>query len=111
MDAYARSAAPFAIFTFTSDRFSALLADHADLFRQSQHDGGANTLTRVAHLLTLAARSRNFMAYGFFTIEEWRNKKWATVCHLNAEGIFAVFIIGCILALVGLGTVIYWIAR
>ena len=25
------------------------------------------------------------MAHGFFTIEEWRNKKWVTVCHLNAD--------------------------
>ena len=25
------------------------------------------------------------MAHGFFTIEEWRNKKWMTVCHLNAD--------------------------
>jgi hypothetical protein len=24
------------------------------------------------------------MAHGFFTIEEWRNKKWVAVCHLNA---------------------------
>ena len=25
------------------------------------------------------------MAHGFFTIEEWRNKKWVTVCHLDAD--------------------------
>ena len=25
------------------------------------------------------------MAHGFFTIEEWRTKKWVTVCHLNAD--------------------------
>jgi hypothetical protein len=25
------------------------------------------------------------MAHRFFTIEEWRNKKWVTVCHLNAD--------------------------
>jgi hypothetical protein len=25
------------------------------------------------------------MAHGFFTIEEWRNQKWVTVCHLNAD--------------------------
>jgi hypothetical protein len=23
------------------------------------------------------------MAHGFFTIEQWRNKKWLTVCHLS----------------------------
>jgi hypothetical protein len=34
-----------------------------------------------------------------------------TSSRLKGVGIFAVFIIGCILALVGLGTVIYWIAR
>ena len=25
------------------------------------------------------------MAHGFFTIEQWRDKKWVTVCHLNAD--------------------------
>jgi hypothetical protein len=25
------------------------------------------------------------MASGFFTIEQWRSKKWVTICHLNAE--------------------------
>jgi len=25
------------------------------------------------------------MAHGFFTIEQWRNKKWVTVCHLNGD--------------------------
>jgi hypothetical protein len=25
------------------------------------------------------------MAHGFFTIEEWREKTWVTVCHLTAN--------------------------
>ena len=25
------------------------------------------------------------MAHGFFTIEQWRNKQWETVCHLNGD--------------------------
>ena len=25
------------------------------------------------------------MAHGFFTIEQWRGKKWVAVCHLNAD--------------------------
>jgi len=25
------------------------------------------------------------MAQGFFTIEQWSNKKWVTLCHLNAD--------------------------
>jgi len=25
------------------------------------------------------------MPHGFFTIEQWRNKKWVTVCHLNGD--------------------------
>jgi hypothetical protein len=25
------------------------------------------------------------MAHGFFTIEEWRDKKWVKVCDLNAD--------------------------
>jgi hypothetical protein len=25
------------------------------------------------------------MAHGFFTIEQWRNKKWVAVCHLDAS--------------------------
>ena len=24
------------------------------------------------------------MPHGFFTIEQWRNRKWVTVCHLDA---------------------------
>jgi hypothetical protein len=24
------------------------------------------------------------MAHGFFTIEQWRGKKWQTICHLDA---------------------------
>jgi hypothetical protein len=25
------------------------------------------------------------MAHGFFTIEQWRNKKWVTVCHVGGH--------------------------
>jgi hypothetical protein len=36
MDDYAKPTARFAIFHFTNNQFSALLAHHVDLFRQSQ---------------------------------------------------------------------------
>ena len=44
--------------SFTKDRISALLVADDPLFRQSQQGARANTLTRVAHLLTLAFISR-----------------------------------------------------
>jgi 5-formyltetrahydrofolate cyclo-ligase len=25
------------------------------------------------------------MAHGFFTIEQWRDKQWVTVCHINGD--------------------------
>jgi hypothetical protein len=25
------------------------------------------------------------MAHGFFTIEQWRNKKWVAVCHVDGQ--------------------------
>jgi hypothetical protein len=25
------------------------------------------------------------MAHGFFTIEQWRNKRWVTVCHVDGH--------------------------
>jgi hypothetical protein len=46
MDDYAKPTARFAIFHFTNNQFSALLAHHVDLFRQSQLVGGANRLRR-----------------------------------------------------------------